>query len=358
MMQIHRGIVCEIEKKHTVFLTEKGEFLRGNPICGTPDIGDEVDFYLTSTPSLYSRKVKPRFVGAFMFAAVLLFSIVASLIPVNEKVMAYVQLESDTAVELGVNQMGKVISLRYLNETLDEPEKSLDKWRGQPIGTVLDFAVKELPTGKSAMKVIITTIFPNAKSQQKMQEVVGSAVREVQGVHGELNWIIAESTAEERVAANKHKMSIHKFKVIQQSAPVNEKKSSVEIEHPKQTNPVNQQKDKDAEKNPKKQSVPIVPANQKNTGNEKSKNLEEPKKPLPRNPHPKPKLNKEQGENSKHSSKEQVKSIPASNSKATDKGNPNLAQKKPKENSNQKKQLEADESNSENARPVVGNDGK
>jgi len=358
MMQIHRGIVCEMKKKHTVFLTEKGEFLRGNPIGETPDIGDEVDFYLISTPSLHSRKVKPRFVGAVMIAAVLLFSIVASLIPMNEKVMAYIQLETDTAVELGVNQMGKVISLRYLNETLGEPENRLDKWIGQPIGTVLDFAVKELPTGKSAMKVIITTIFPNAKSQQKMQEVVGSAVREVRGVHGELNWEIAESTAEERVAANKHKMSIHKFKVIQQGAPVNKKKPSVEIEHPKQTNPVNQQKDKDAEKNPQKKSVPIVPANQKNTGNEKSKNLEEPKKPIPRHPHPEPRLNKEQGENSKHSSKEQVKSIPASKSKVPDKGNQNSAQKMSKENSNQKKQPETDKSNAENARPVVGNDGK
>jgi hypothetical protein len=69
-------------------------------------------------------------------------------------------------------------------------------------------------------------------------------------------------------------------------------------------------------------------------------------------------LNKEQSENSKHSSKEKMKSFPASKSKATDKGNQNAATKKPKENSNQKKRLETDNSNAEIERPIVGNAGK
>ena len=76
------------------------------------------------------------------------------------------------------------------------------------------------------MQVIITTIFPNAKSQHKVQGIVGSAVREVRSAHKELTWEIAESTAEERVMANKHEMSIHKFKVSQQGSPMNEKKPS------------------------------------------------------------------------------------------------------------------------------------
>src|SRR4051794_36090121 len=110
MMRTYRGVVCEQKKKYTVFLTEKGDFLRGIPIGETADIGDEVDFHLVFTPPLLSGKVKPRFVGVVMIAAVLLFSIVASLIPMNNEVMAYVQLETGTAVELGVDQTGKVIT--------------------------------------------------------------------------------------------------------------------------------------------------------------------------------------------------------------------------------------------------------
>ena len=45
MMRTYRGIVCEKKNKYTVFLTDKGDFLRGIPIGKTPDIGDEVDFH-------------------------------------------------------------------------------------------------------------------------------------------------------------------------------------------------------------------------------------------------------------------------------------------------------------------------
>ena len=121
-----------------------------------------------------------------MIAAMLLFSIVASLIPMNDKVMAYVQLETDTALEFGVNQTGKVITLRYLNETPAEPGNSLADWKGHPIRKVLDTAVKELSAETNGVQVNITTIFPNAKSQHKVQGIVGSAVREVRSANKEL----------------------------------------------------------------------------------------------------------------------------------------------------------------------------
>lgn len=356
-MRTYRGIVCEKKNKYTVFLTNKGDFLRGIPIVETPDIGDEVDFYLVSTPPPLSRKVKPRFVGAVMIAVVLLFSIVASLIPMNDKVMAYVQLETDTALELGVNQMGKVISLRYLNETLAEPENSLVEWKGHPIRTVLDTAVKELSAGTNGVQVIITTIFPNTKSKHKVQEIVGSAVWDVRSAYKELTWEIAESTAEERVMANKHEMSIHKFKVSQQGSPMNQKKPSVEVDHHKKTNPVNQQREKDGRENSDKQSVPTVPSNQKKNGNENPKESNELKDPKLSQPETKP--NKEQDENFKYSPTEKGKSpYPAPENKNSNKGNQNPASKQPKENPNQQKQPGIDNSHGRQERPIVGKDGK
>ena len=126
-----------------------------------------------------------------MLAAVLLISIVASLIPMNDKVMAYVQLETGMALELGVNQTGKVITLRYLNDTNVEPGNRFADWKGHPIGKVLDTAVKELSAESNGVQVNITIIFQNAKSQHKVQGIVGSAVREVRSANKELtygNW--------------------------------------------------------------------------------------------------------------------------------------------------------------------------
>jgi len=357
MMRTHRGIVCDKKNKYTVFLTDKGDFLRGIPIGETPEIGDEVDFRLVSSPSLFSRKVKPRFVGAVMIAAVLLFSIVASLIPMNDKVMAYVQLETDSALEFGVNQKGKVISLRYLNETLAEPGNILVEWKGHPIHKVLETAVKELSADTSGVKVIITTIFPKAKSQHKVQGIVGSAVREVRSAHKELTWEVADSTTEERAMANKHEMSIHKFKVSQQGPPMNEEKPSTEVDHHKKTNTINQHREKDVNKNPDKQSIPTLPSNQKNNGDENRKASIERKDPKLKQPETK--SNKRQEEKFKYSPAEKGKSAkPASENSNSNNGNQKPISKQPKENPNQQKQPATSDSHGKQERPLVENDGK
>ena len=345
------------KNKYTVFLTDKGDFLRGVPIGKTPDIGDEVDFRLVSSPSLFSRKVKPRFVGAVMIAAVLLFSIVASLIPIDDKVLAYVQLETDSALELGVNQKGKVISLRYLNETLAEPGNSHLDWKGHPIHIVLDTAVKELTADSSDVKVIITTIFPKAKSQHKVQGIVGSAVREVRSAHKELTWEVAESTAEERVMANKQEISIHKFKVSQQVPLMKEKKPSTEVDHYKKTNKINQHIEKDVHINLDKQSIPTLPSNQKNNGDESRKGSIERKDSKLKQPETK--SNKGQEENFKYSPEEREKSAkPASENSNTNNGNQKPTSKQAEGNLNQQKQPGTTDRHVKQERPLVGNDGK
>ena len=336
MMRTYRGIVCEQKNKYTVFLTDKGDFLRGIPIGRTPDIGDEVDFHPVFTPALLSRKVKPRFVGAVMLAAVLLISIVASLMPMNDRVMAYVQLETSMALELGVNQTGKVITLRYLNDTNDEPGNRFADLKNYPIGEVLDTAVKELSAGHNDMLVNITIIFQNVKSQEKVQGIVGSAVREVRRANKELTLEIGESTAEERVMANQHEMSVHKFKGSQQVSPMNEKKSSPEVDHDKKPNLGNQQSDKDAPEQSDKQKGPSVPPSEKKSGNGNPKDSNEHKKPILSKPDANP--NKERDEKLKHTPAEKWNpSNPEPENENVKKGNQNSVSQQHKENQNQQK---------------------
>lgn len=350
MMRTYRGVVCEKKNKYTVFLTEKGEFLRGIPIGKTPDIGDEVDFHLVFTPALFGVKVKPRFAGTVMIAAMLLLAIVASLIPMNDKVMAYVQLENGMALEFGVNQAGEVITLRYLNDKPIEHEDKLDDWKGHPISTVLNAAVTELSAENNGVQVIITTIFPDAKNQQKVQGIVGSAVREVRNANQEMTIEIGDSTAEERVKANQHEMSIHKFKASQQGPPMNEKKPSTEINDDK-TNSGNQQKGQDELENSDKQSVPAVPSNQNNNRNENLKNSNKPNDSKLKEPNTKPNKGQDKKFNPSPTEKEKL-SNPASENKNSNKGNQNPASKQPKGNQNPQKQ------NGNQAPPAVENSKK
>lgn len=337
MMRTYRGVVFEIEEKYTVFLTQKGEFLRGIPIGGSPNIGDEVDFHLINTPSLFEGKVKPRLLGTVMIAALLLLSIVASLIPRGDEVMAYVQLESDTAMELGVNESGEVIILRYLNGTSVETENDLDHWKGGSISTVLNSAFKKL-TAKDIRKPInIIIIYENTKNQQKVQKIVGNAVRDVQIANEELTIKIGESTFEERTIANKQEMSIYKFQESQQIKPEKEKKPSSEIDEDLKNNPANEHSEKDTSIN--KESTPSLPANDKVNKNENAKEAsgnksqqsnETVKKPI-----------KEQKEKPKESPIEKEKresSNPEQGNGNPNKGNQSPVPQQPKEHKNEQKQ--------------------
>ncbi|MFC5591861.1 hypothetical protein ACFPRA_23560 [Sporosarcina soli] len=349
-MRTYRGVVCERKNKYTVFLTEKGNFLRGIPIGGSPDIGEEVDFHPVFTPPLFAGKVKPQFAGAVLIAAVLLLFIVASLIPINDKVMAYVQLEAGIALELGINQAGKVITLRYLNDASDEQEDKLTNWKGRTFSQVLDTAVKKLVIETSDVPVILTTIFTSSEKQHKVERIVGSAVQEVRGAHKELAWEISGSTLEERVLANQHDMSIHKFKASQQGPPVDEKKPSTKIEHDEKTNSRNQPRDQEVPQ----QSVPTTLSNQKNNGNENQKEPKELQEPKLKKSDPKP--NKGQEERFKSSPTEKEKpSHPTPDLKNANKGNQSPTVKQSKEDHNQQKQPETGNSHGSPERPPVGN---
>ncbi|WP_339263652.1 anti-sigma factor domain-containing protein [Solibacillus sp. FSL W7-1472] len=339
-MRTYRGVVFEIEKKYTVFLTEKGEFLRGIPIGGPPNIGDEVDFHLINTPSLFSGRVKPRLCGTVMIAAVLLLSIVASLIPMGDEVMAYVQLESDTAMELGINELGEVIVLRYLNGTSVETKKSPDHWIGDSISNVLDTALKKLTAKGISEQVNITIIYENSKNQQKVQKIVGNAVRDVQSANKELTMKIGESTAEERAMANMQEMSVYKFKESQQVNPAKEIKPSSEIDEDRKNNPANEQREMETPIN--KEPISSVPANEKVNRNENAKESSGNKVQKSNGTVEKPIM--EQKEKTKETPVEKGKSShPEPGNGNSNKGQ-SPAPQQPKENKNEQKQSENDNS--------------
>ncbi|MEK3936586.1 hypothetical protein MKY41_14810 [Sporosarcina sp. FSL W7-1349] len=263
-MRIHRGIVCEKNSKYTVFLTNQGDFLRGIPIGAMPEIGEEAEFHLISTGTSSLQKGKLRFIGAALVAALFFLFIVASMISPNDEVMAYVQLETDTALELGVNGEGEVISLRYLDETSD----TLAKWgkKSPPIREVLDRLAKEVSPKLDEKQIIATTILVNQQNGHQANEIIGSALHDMQNIHKDLKWEVVESTVEERDRANQKQMSIQKYKQTEQAPPLKEKKSSKEMGPPEKSGLVPHQQQTESP-NPENDST--VPKNGKFHGKEK-----------------------------------------------------------------------------------------
>ncbi|MEK5206025.1 anti-sigma factor domain-containing protein [Psychrobacillus sp. FSL H8-0510] len=168
MMRKYRGIVCEKKASYTVFLTENGEFLRGVPLIADVQIGEEAAFHLfASTTS--KRRMKPIFIAPALIAAVLLLFLVASWFPKATPAYAYIQVEGDSTIEIGVDENGKVISLQSSTETMSD-------WKGQPMDLVLAKAVEQISTDKNELAV--TTVYEK-EDKPKLKKQIEKAVQEV-----------------------------------------------------------------------------------------------------------------------------------------------------------------------------------
>lgn len=217
MMRTYKGIVCEKKTKYMIFLTKEGKFLRGVPIISNPEIGQEVEFRLMGVTTLSRKWTKPSFLAPVIVAAMFLLFVIASFIPNPGTALAYVQLDANNSVELGVDQEGLVVTLRSLNDTAPI---MLEDWEGNPVDIVLSNIVKQL--SPLAKEIAITTIYENNKESSNMKEIIEVAVEEVQSEHTEKVWIVNESTIEEREEADKHDKSIQKLKEVENENKIND----------------------------------------------------------------------------------------------------------------------------------------
>ncbi|MFB5086117.1 anti-sigma factor domain-containing protein [Psychrobacillus sp. PGGUH221] len=249
-MRTYKGIVCEKKTKYMIFLTKEGKFLRGVPIISNPEIGQEVEFRLMGETILSRKWTKPSFLAPVIVAAMFLLFVIASFIPNPGTALAYVQLDANNSVELGVDQEGLVVTLRSLNDTAPI---MLEDWEGNPVDIVLSKVVKQL--SPLAKEIAITTIYENNKESSDMKEIIEVAVEEVQSEHTEKVWIVNESTIEEREEADKHDKSIQKLKEVENDkikdnlrnngVPVNQESNMQKIPSNNNQNKIDEQSNKE-----------------------------------------------------------------------------------------------------------------
>ncbi|MBB4823496.1 hypothetical protein HNO89_000716 [Sporosarcina luteola] len=280
MMRTNRGIVCEKKTAYTVFLTNEGNFVRGYPIGDSSEIGQEVEFRQIQT--FYFPK-KSLLYGPVFAVAMLLVILFASLYPGNEKALAYVQMESLTALEFGVDQHGTVV----IYHQFGEPQKllsetMLSEWVGLPIHSVLGKATREITGGASAEELVVTLVYKDSKKSAKMKDIMNHAIQTAQNSQQEVKLKVVESSEQERIQAKKRDASIQQYKqqqdvqTKQQNSNVGKKLKVENEKSVKQHNAVQIQKEQSIQP----RSVPEVRQNgQKNTT--KAIKEKEPSKTIP-----------------------------------------------------------------------------
>ncbi len=128
-----RGVVMSIHKQHAVVMTADGQFMQA-PIQGKPQIGEEITF---EEEFKKPRAFKPyyRYSSAAAIVLLLFVPFLFFMLRDAHPVVAYVSMDINPSVELGVDENEKVRELRALNEDGELIIKGLD-YKGVNVETV------------------------------------------------------------------------------------------------------------------------------------------------------------------------------------------------------------------------------
>ena len=200
-MQQRRGVLLETKEGYGVVLTPGGDFVRLSLKGDSrPKIGEEVFWtpemlangYSTGSSLIkqaFSRRLTVRWA---MVAAILLSLVVSSWVYIAflpQAVVAYVALDINPSVELGIDGADRVVSARGLNADGERLLSSVSL-RRRALGDALDILVgKANSEGYLSLEeenILLITAVPAGESQEASEELTNKIEEVSQVVQGKL----------------------------------------------------------------------------------------------------------------------------------------------------------------------------
>lgn len=278
-MNINKGIVFETTSAYSIFLTSDGLFEKGIPLSSSVQIGEEVSFRPYQNLKEQQRKMSLRTLWAtptlaIVATIVLLFAV---LLPAQSNVSAYVQIDINPSIELGINNAGNVYLFKGLNDDGTAIKRDISFWKGKPLSWVLLQIVNRTESLIEETDTIeITTIYQNELDHKAIEKVIETAVttstRQVMPNKQAIK--VIEATVSDWEAASNEGISVQKYQDKQQK--VKEKvKAKTHIKETKK----NQNKSKVIEKDLKEKKEPKnevkQPRNENKNDQPKNKDIQE-----------------------------------------------------------------------------------
>lgn len=164
-----RGIVMSVHDHYAVVMTADGQFLRA-PLQGSPQIGEELVFEEEARVKRrtgISRTAYRYAAAAAMFCLLTIGGIAYSIQNANP-VVAYVTMDINPSVEIGVDGKERVRALRALNEDGAEIIADID-YKGKDVelvaAAILDHANQSHYLDAPHKDILITSMILNGKKE-------------------------------------------------------------------------------------------------------------------------------------------------------------------------------------------------
>ncbi|MEH7306126.1 anti-sigma factor domain-containing protein [Neobacillus drentensis] len=216
-----KGIIMDIDDEFLTLLTPEGEFLHTRRQNQPYAVGEEIHFFpiervKTSNPFHPLKTIlKYKPVWALMAAFVILFSSFFTMYQ-NNKAYAYMSIDVNPSIELGVNKKMQVVGITGNNKVGKKFVSNLNNWKKENVSKVVQTILVELNKEgylNSNEQVIISTVRtkePEVKVEKKLKEnlkVIKASVDKQKVGSTFLN-----ATQEEREKARKLGIPIVKYR--------------------------------------------------------------------------------------------------------------------------------------------------
>ncbi|MED4970553.1 anti-sigma-I factor RsgI family protein [Parageobacillus toebii] len=327
-----KGIVLELDEEFVTLLTTEGEFIQVKK-DGDYEIGEEIEAQVIKRPIVRRRSF--RYVITSLVAAVVLLVTTLFHFPSNE-VYAYMSIDINPSIEVGVDEQLKVLKLKAYNEEGKRIVSQLSHWKKKEFVDIT-MEIIELSMQKGYLQeggqVLITAV--ERKYRAASSRELSTELKKIQHSYQQKNIIVKteESTMEVRNKAVKKGVTTGKLLQIEQKmktvSPESTKAKKLEKpleqndgenEYPMDNHSLNKKDEKNQKKNKdngnqkgehRRNNHSLNEKDEKNRGNNHSlqkkdkqkreeNNSNEKKYPFEEKDEQKKSNDKEQGENGKN----------------------------------------------------------
>ncbi|KYD31688.1 anti-sigma-I factor RsgI family protein [Parageobacillus toebii] len=327
-----KGIVLELDEEFVTLLTTEGEFIQVKK-DGDYEIGEEIEAQVIKRPIVRCRSF--RYVITSLVAAVVLLVTTLFHFPSNE-VYAYMSIDINPSIEVGVDEQLKVLKLKAYNEEGKRIVSQLSHWKKKEFVDIT-MEIIELSMQKGYLQeggqVLITAV--ERKHRAASSRELSTELKKIQHSYQQKNIIVKteESTMEVRNKAVKKGVTTGKLLQIEQKmktvSPESTKAKKLEKpleqndgenEYPMDNHSLNKKDEKNQKKNKdngnqkgehRRNNHSLNEKDEKNRGNNHSlqkkdkqkreeNNSNEKKYPFEEKDEQKKSNDKEQGENGKN----------------------------------------------------------
>ncbi len=222
---MRKGVILEVNDRYVTLLTPEGEFLQTHKLKQTYEIGDEIHFFPIQGEKRKHLKFWTGFKGKMMVLVSSIVLVFFTFAPIyeNMQVYAYMTIDVNPSIELGLNDHLEVISAEPYNKEGERILSGLGKWKGKDATQVAEQVLDEIEEQgylKTEDSVLIATVKTD-ESKNSLDKELNAAITEIKetGEREELEFTVLTGTAEERETAIKEGVTTGVFKEKTQPKP-------------------------------------------------------------------------------------------------------------------------------------------